>query len=273
MGASMTAGWGLCSTLLGTSLGAEAKLASTSLGLGWGCGCGGGVSSCLLAFMSIRLDEASDITGLGGSALLWVGSGMREVNTGDGTSALLGATGGSWLRGRLRVTSVRLWGTVVAAPSGAGVLCACTSGRRRPKRVMPGLGELSTCLEEMSMEISVRRDTGSATRPPESSTRRMLVFGERWLAPSLDVWSELREVRSWNRWLPVEVKEDRRGWVRRERGDECVEVSTSSTSNDLFRAARDWIKSDGILTKASFCFKSVRPQSKNTLTKIMQKNS
>lgn len=173
--------------------------------------------------MSIRLDEVSAITGLGDSTLLWAGSGMREVNDGDGASALLGATGGSWLRGRLRVTSVRLWGTgagaEVAAPSGVGVLCACTSGRRKPKRVMPGLGELSTCLEEMSMEISVRRDTGSATRPPESSTRRMLVFGERWLAPSLDVWSELREVRSWNRWLPVEVNEDRRGWVRRERGE------------------------------------------------------
>lgn len=141
------------------------------------------------------------------------------------------------------VTSVRRFGVASEA-----VLWACASGLLRPKRLMPALGELSTCLEEMSMEISVRRDTGSVARPPETSTRRRLDFGERWLAPSkddLDVWSELREPRSWNRWLLEDVSEDRRGWVRRERGEECVEVSTSSTSNDLFRAAthKNWTRS------------------------------
>lgn len=60
-----------------------------------------------------------------------------------------------------------------------------TSGRLRPKRAMPALGELSICLEETSMEISVRREeAASGLRPPESSTRLMPVFGERGLEVS-----------------------------------------------------------------------------------------
>lgn len=105
---------------------------------------------------------------------------------------------------------------------------------------MPGLGELSTCFEEMSMEISVLRDTVSGTRPPDNSTRRRLDFGERWLEEEseacLDMGSEFRDLRSWKRLLD-EVPEERRGLVvLRESGEGFVDVS-SSTSNDLLSAA------------------------------------
>ncbi|KAF3846448.1 hypothetical protein F7725_003526 [Dissostichus mawsoni] len=61
-------------------------------------------------------------------------------------------------------------------------LLRLTSGRLRPKRAMPALGELSICLEETSMDISVRRDEAvSGLRPPDSSMRLMPVFGERGL--------------------------------------------------------------------------------------------
>lgn len=104
---------------------------------------------------------------------------------------------------------------------------------------MPGLGELSTCFEEMSMEISVLRDTVSGTRPPDNSTRRRLDFGERWLEEEseacLDMGSEFRDLRSWKRLLD-EVPEERRGLVvLRESGEGFVDVS-SSTSNDLLSA-------------------------------------
>lgn len=113
-----------------------------------------------------------------------------------------------------------------------------TSGLLRPKRAKPGLGELSTCLEEISMEISVLRDTFSGARPDDNSTRRRLDFGDRWLEEEseacLEVDSELRELMSWKRLL--EEVEERRGLVvLRERGDGFVDAS-SSTSNDLLSA-------------------------------------
>lgn len=64
-------------------------------------------------------------------------------------------------------------------------LLRLTSGRLRPKRVMPALGELSICLEETSMDISARREeAASALRPPVSSMRLMPDFGERRLEES-----------------------------------------------------------------------------------------
>lgn len=114
-----------------------------------------------------------------------------------------------------------------------------TSGLFKPKRVIPGLGELSTCLEEMSMEISVLRDTVSGTRPPNNSTRLRLDFGERWLDEEseacLEVDSELSALMSWKRLLAEEVEERRGLVVLRERGDGFVDIS-SSTSNDLLSA-------------------------------------
>lgn len=63
-------------------------------------------------------------------------------------------------------------------------LLRLTSGRLRPKRAMPALGELSICFEETSMEISVRRaDAVSGLRAP-NSMRLMPVFGERGLEDS-----------------------------------------------------------------------------------------
>lgn len=118
-----------------------------------------------------------------------------------------------------------------------------TSGLFKPKRAIPGLGELSTCLEEMSMEISVLRDTFSGTRPPNNSTRRRLDFGERWLEEEsevcLEVDSELSDLMSWKRLLVEEVEERRGLVVLRERGDGFVDVS-SSTSNDLLSAVNKY---------------------------------
>ena len=52
---------------------------------------------------------------------------------------------------------------------------------------MPGLGELSTCLEDTSMDISVRRaEVVSGARPPDSSMRLRLALGERGLEDSND---------------------------------------------------------------------------------------
>lgn len=64
-------------------------------------------------------------------------------------------------------------------------LLRLTSGRLRPKRVMPALGELSICLEETSMDISARREAAeSGFLPPDNSMRLMPVFGERKLEDS-----------------------------------------------------------------------------------------
>ncbi len=64
-------------------------------------------------------------------------------------------------------------------------LLRLTSGRLRPKRAMPALGELSICLEETSIAISVRREeVVSGLRPPDNSMRLMPVFGERGLEDS-----------------------------------------------------------------------------------------
>lgn len=120
-----------------------------------------------------------------------------------------------------------------------------TSGRLSPKRAMPALGELSICLEETSMEISVRREeAASGLRPPDSSMRLMPAFGERGLEDSegddlVEEWSEFRELKSKLRWLDVEEVDERSGLVvRRVKGEGCVDESASSTSNDLFSAGK-----------------------------------
>lgn len=228
MGASCTDGGVLYSLKVGVTLAAEVKLFSDSLA-------GDCVSeSCLLTCISARLDGAEFSRGLGGSARLWDSSGIRDADTGG--SALLGGGGGSWAL--LWLPSALLWrGASVA------LLWSETSGLFKPKRAMPGLGELSTCFEEMSMEISVLRDTVSGARPPDNSTRRRLDFGERWLDEEseacLDMDSEFRDLRSWKRLLE-EVLEERRGLVLRESGEGFVDVS-SSTSNDLLSASKSEI--------------------------------
>lgn len=69
--------------------------------------------------------------------------------------------------------------------SGVVRLLRLISGRLRPKRAIPALGELSICLEETSMEISVRREEAvSGLRPPDNSMRLMPVLGERRLEDS-----------------------------------------------------------------------------------------
>lgn len=64
-------------------------------------------------------------------------------------------------------------------------LLRLTSGLLRPNRAMPALGELSICLEDTSMDISVRlAEAVSWLRPPVNSMRFMPVFGERGLDDS-----------------------------------------------------------------------------------------
>lgn len=81
-------------------------------------------------------------------------------------------------------------------------LLRLTSGRLRPKRAMPALGELSICLEDTSMDISARREeAASLLRPPVNSMRLMPVLGERRLEDSEaedleEELSKLRELRS-----------------------------------------------------------------------------
>lgn len=148
--------------------------------------------------------------------------------------------------GRVRLSSARLFVELemeLEEPS----WCAprplmLTSGRFRPKRAMPALGELSICFDDTSMEISVRlAEAASGLRPPDNSMRLMPVFGERGLEDSegedLEEWSELRELRSKLRWLD-EVEERRGLVVRRDSGEGCVDESASSTSNDRFSAGK-----------------------------------
>lgn len=89
--------------------------------------------------------------------------------------------------GRVMLSSARLFVELELEELSKRVLrlLRLTSGRLRPKRAMPALGELSICLEETSMEISVRReDAVSGLRPPDNSMRLMPVFGERGLEDS-----------------------------------------------------------------------------------------
>ena len=126
--------------------------------------------------------------GDGVSAFLWGGSGILETGAEDSwASILLGGAGGSL--GRVTASSARLFveAEMELEELSRGVLRLprLTSGRLRPKRAMPALGELSTCLEETSMEISVRREEAvSGLRPPDNSMRLMPVFGERGLEDS-----------------------------------------------------------------------------------------
>lgn len=136
-------------------------------------------------------------------ALFGVGSGILEAGAEDSwASILLGGAGGSL--GRVMPSSARLFVEIELEELSRGVLrpLRLTSGRLRPKRAMPALGELSICLEETSMDISVRReDAVSGFRPPDSSMRLMPVFGERGFEDSEgedleEEKSEFRELKS-----------------------------------------------------------------------------
>lgn len=162
-------------------------------------------SDCFKAAISGFLEAPSTwlSTGDDASALLWGGSGILVAGAEDRwDSILLGGAGAS--EGLVMLSSVRLLAEVELEELSRGVLRPprLTSGRLRPKRAMPALGELSICFEETSMEISVRRaDTASGFRPPDNSMRLMPVFGERGLEESEgedleEEWSELRELRS-----------------------------------------------------------------------------
>lgn len=142
-------------------------------------------SGCLNTGISgLRMPSAGLRLGEGRSALLWGGSGILDTTFEEAwESILLGGAGGSLDR----VSSTRLCdGMELEEPSSAAVLEAkLTSGRLRPKRAIPALGELSICLEETSMEISVRRAEGtSVLRSPDSSRRLIPVFGDRGLEDS-----------------------------------------------------------------------------------------
>lgn len=147
-------------------------------------------SGCLKTGISGLLEAPS--TGLregdGGSALLCGGSGILETGAEDSwASILLGGAGGSL--GRVMPSSARLFVELEMELEELSReelrLLRLTSGRLRPKRAMPALGELSICLEETSMEISVRREEAvSGLRPAVNSMRLMPVFGERGLEDS-----------------------------------------------------------------------------------------
>lgn len=142
--------------------------------------------------------------------------------------------------------------------TGSGVLWPRTSALLRPNREGPAAeAVLSTCLEEMSMEISVRRDMGSGALAPASSTLRREGLGERWLRESTRraAGSEFFTPRSWNFWLELATVARSRGvWTLR--GGVELGGSISSTSNDLFKAGRErgeslwyahWQRGPGIL--------------------------
>lgn len=165
------------------------------------------------------------------STLLGAGSAVGAVDTSEtleaGVSILRWA--GSW--GLTMVISV-LRGV------GSGVLWPSASARFSPNREGPGVPAFSTCLDEMSMEISVRRDMGSDLGP-DSSTLRRAALGDRWLRAS--TWrgdgSKFFAPRSWNFWVELATVARSRGvWTLR--GGVELGVSTSSTSKDLFKAER-----------------------------------
>lgn len=156
-------------------------------------------STCLKTGNSGLLEVPSTWPRLwdGGSAALPRGSGILDVATEDSwdsPSILLGGAGGSL--GRVAPSSARLVAgrELEELSRGELRLLRLTSGRLRPKRAMPALGELSICLEETSMDISVRR---------EDSARLMPALGERGLDDSdgedreeEEEKSEFRELRS-----------------------------------------------------------------------------
>lgn len=124
--------------------------------------------------------------------------------------------------------------------TGSGVLWPRTSALLSPNREGPGVeAVLSTCLEEISMESSVRRDMGSGDLAPARSTLRREGLGERWLRVSTRraAGSEFFTPRSWNFWLELATVARSRGvWTLR--GGVEFGGSISSTSNDLFKAGR-----------------------------------
>lgn len=136
--------------------------------------------------------------------------------------------------------------TSVLRGPGSGVLWPSVSARLSPNRDGPAAAPApSAGLEEMSMEISVRRDTGSALGPG-SSTLRRAALGDRWLRES--TWragSEFLTPRSWNFWVEL-AREARSRGVWTLRGGVGLGVSTSSTSKDLFKAERQ--RGEGVMS-------------------------
>ncbi|MEE6524228.1 hypothetical protein FKM82_023576 [Ascaphus truei] len=124
---------------------------------------------------------------------------------------------------------------------GSGGLCPGSSALLRPNLDSPGT-EFSTCLDEMSMEISVRLDTVSVCRDPANSIRLSDDLGERWLLPSacLKRPSAFRAPGSWNFCAELDGEPLRSGFGVRRGGTEGFgDWSTSSTSKDLFNAERE----------------------------------
>lgn len=188
------------------------------------CLTGGAVTSEDFAtWISTRLVATSGI-GLLASTLRCVGSGIFE-----GTSILRRA----WSWGLLILISV-LRGPV------SGGLCPNTSALLRPNLDAPEV-EFSTCLDEISMEISVLLDTGSGCFGPESSTLLREDLGDLWLEDStcLEGVSEFLLPSSWNFWAELDTVDLTSGLVVLLCGvEEFACWSTSSTSNDLFKAEK-----------------------------------
>lgn len=116
-------------------------------------------------------------------------------------------------------------------------MCPSPSVLLRPNLDNPGV-EFSTCLDEISMEISVLRDTGSGSLGPESSTLLRADLGDLWPGESacLAGVSEFLAPRSWNFCVELDTVDLRRGFGVRLCGvEEFGDWSTSSTSKDRFR--------------------------------------
>lgn len=211
-GASAEGGWGLGSSLLcSCNMGVGSEFSRVWAGLG-----AAGASAGLGTWISTLLGTASAVGAAGTSGTLEAGvSILRWAGSGGLTRVI------SVLRGL-----------------GSGVLWPSASARFSPKREGPGAPVFSTCLDEMSMDSSVRRDTGSPLGP-DSSTLRKGGLGERWLRESAwrAVGSEFFAPRSWNFWVELATVARSSGvWTLR--GGVELGVSTSSTSKDLFKAER-----------------------------------
>lgn len=212
-GASAAGAWGLGSSLL----------CSGDIGLGsefsraWGGMGAAGTSAGLGTWISTLLEAASMVGAAGPSGILEVAFSILRWADSWGLTMVI---------------------SVLRGVGSGGVLWPSASARLSPNRDGPVAPALSTCLDEMSMEISVRRDTGSALGPG-SSTLRRAALGERWLRESTcrAAGSEFFTPRSWNFWVELATVARSRGvWTLR--GGVELGVSTSSTSNDLFKAER-----------------------------------
>lgn len=122
---------------------------------------------------------------------------------------------------------------------GSGGLWPGSSALFKPNRETAG-AEFSTCLDEMSMEISVRLDMGSGCRDPARSILLSDDFGDLWppMSACLRSASAFLGLCSWNFWAaePAPLRSGfgvLRGWT-----EGFEDWSTSSTSKDLFSAER-----------------------------------